>query len=62
MTRLAVIVVEIDAPDDAPDQALANTARCISDNTQGLPIRRVWAGINETAEAVAGCFAGDPPT
>lgn len=48
-----VLVVELEQlEDDAPD-TLAATVLRVSDVLQGLPVRRVWAGIEDVATAVA---------
>lgn len=54
----AVLVVELDLPDDTSGaNALAEVAR---EAGAVLPVapRRVWAGIRETADAVAALHGG----
>jgi hypothetical protein len=55
----AVLVVELEVADssDMPE-ALTDTARRISDLMPGLPVRQVWAGINEVAAAVMELHGG----
>jgi hypothetical protein len=58
---LMVLVVELDLPEDADGaDALAATARRVTADLP-LPPRRVWAGVRETAQAVAELHGG-PPT
>lgn len=49
----AVLVVELDLPDDDDPEVLAETTRRVTEHLQGMPVHRVWAGIREVADAVA---------
>lgn len=55
---LVVLVVELDVPDDSDGgEALAVTARRVLADAPVKP-RRVWAGVRDTAEAVASLHGG----
>jgi hypothetical protein len=58
---LMVLVVELDLPENGSSaEALAATARRLQGELPVEP-RRVWAGVRETAQAVAELHGG-PPT